>query len=103
MAIVKSYLFKTLILLSIIGNAIVLSMDRYPIDEKTHILLGDLNLAFFSFFALEIVIKLSGYGFKFYFKDKFNWFDSAVVLVSAVDEVLKYTDESKFPIVKNYR
>jgi hypothetical protein len=32
--------------------------------------------------------KLIGEGFKFYLREKFTWFDSTVVLVSAVDIIL---------------
>lgn len=46
------------------------------------------NLSFFAFFSFEIVAKLIGEGFKVYFKDKFNWFDSAVVAISAVDIII---------------
>lgn len=88
-----------MILFSIIGNAIVLSLEKYPMDEDVDTILDQINLGFFSFFAFELVMKLSAYGFKYYFKDKFNWFDTAVVLVSSIDEILYYSSISKF-IVK---
>ena len=47
-----------------------------------------LNLYFFGFFVFELIAKLAGYGLKLYFKDKYNWFDCSVVLVSAIDVVL---------------
>lgn len=52
-------------------------------------LLENLNLFFFGFFIFELITKLASSGLKQYFKDKFNWFDSSVVLVSAVDVVLQ--------------
>lgn len=96
LAIVRSYIFNILIVLSIFGNAVVLSLEKYPIDLKTDETLQQINFGFFVFFALELIIKLSAYGFKFYFNDKFNWFDCAVVLVSAVDEILLFTNVSKY-------
>ena len=50
-----------------------------------------LNLGFFTFFVAELILKLSAYGFKQYFHDRFNWFDTAVVLVSIVDVFLQYS------------
>jgi len=50
-----------------------------------------MNLAFFSFFMFELVAKALGQGVTLYFKDKFNWFDSGVVLVSAIDVILEYS------------
>ena len=84
------------------GNAIVLSMDQFNLDEDLAQVLEYCNLGFFSFFVLELVIKLSGFGFRFYFRDKFNWFDSAVVCVSVIDVTLQYTSISKFLPFKNF-
>jgi Ion transport protein len=42
---------------------------------------------FFGFFIFELITKLAGYGLKLYFRDKFNWFDSSVVIVSAIDVI----------------
>ena len=44
-----------------------------------------MNLFFFAFFCFELFAKLLGEGFKKYLRDRFNWFDSAVVIVSAID------------------
>lgn len=79
-------------MLAIIGNAIVLSMDHYPIDPYMDNMLEIFNLTFFAFFVMELLLKLSAYGFKFYFRDKFNWFDSGVVFVSSLDVILSYSN-----------
>jgi len=81
--------------ISIVGNAIVLAMDKYPIDRDIEYKLETLNLTFFSIFAFELIVKLSAFGMKFYYRDKFNWFDSLVVLFSAIDVTLTYTNISK--------
>jgi hypothetical protein len=53
---------------------------------------------FFAFFSFEIIAKLIGQGFKYYFKDRFNWFDTIVILLSAVDIIVglvfKYTEDT---------
>lgn len=86
-------------LVCIIGNAIVLALDRYPIDESADENLESANLAFFAFFGFELIIKMTAYGFKFYFRDRFNWFDSFVVFVSCLDVALTYGNISKFFLV----
>jgi hypothetical protein len=53
------------------------------------------NLAFFSVFGLELVLKLTGLGVRFYFRDKFSWFDSVVVFVSLIDIILQYSKIGK--------
>lgn len=50
-----------------------------------------LNLGFFLFFCIELISKLIGQGLQHYLRDKFNWFDAIVVIVSAVDISLLYT------------
>jgi hypothetical protein len=37
-----------------------------------------------------MIIKLIGYGFKPYCRDKFNLFDGFIVLVSSVEVILSY-------------
>ena len=54
-----------------------------------------MNLIFFGFFVFELLSKVIGEGFKFYLRDQFNWFDSSVVLVSAVDVILVYSNQNK--------
>jgi hypothetical protein len=61
--------------------------DANKTYEKT---LENLNLFFFAFFCFELFAKLLGEGFKYYLRDRFNWFDCAVVLVSAIDISLLY-------------
>jgi len=35
-------------------------------------------------------LKLVGRGFKYYLKDKYNWFDGLVVFISSIDIVTSY-------------
>ena len=52
-------------------------------------------MSFFGAFALELILKLLAYGFKYYFKDKFNWFDGLVVIFSALDVILSYAKSTQ--------
>jgi hypothetical protein len=36
------------------------------------------------------VSKILGEGFKLYLRDKYNWFDAAIVLISAIDTSTVY-------------
>ena len=40
------------------------------------------------YFTFELAISLLGNGFEFYYAEKYNWFDSGVILVSAIDIAL---------------
>lgn len=91
LAIVKNRLFSIIVVLSIIGNAVVLSMDHYPIDQDFENTLESFNLTFFTIFVVELILKLIAFGVRYYFKDKFNWFDSGVVVVSCIDVILTYS------------
>ena len=53
-----------------------------------------INVGFFTFFCLELVLKLIGRGFKYYLQDKYNWFDGLVVIISAVDIIISYSIEA---------
>jgi hypothetical protein len=47
-----------------------------------------INILFFGFFCFEIAAKIFGEGFKFYLRDKYNWFDAGVVFISTIDILL---------------
>lgn len=85
----NSKYFQTITILLIIANSITLGIS-YRDSEKDKIL-ENMNLAFFSFFVLEIIIKITGRGITNYIKDKFNWFDSSIIILSGVDIVLTNT------------
>lgn len=44
-----------------------------------------MNITFSIFFCMEMVIKMVGMGFKGYFWDTYNIFDSVIVMTSLVD------------------
>ena len=83
--------FRSSIVCLIIGNTFVLSLDRFPIEKKEENVLEILNYFFFSCFALEMIIKLIGLGFKLYTKDRFNVFDGIIVIISSVEIILSQT------------
>jgi hypothetical protein len=75
----------------IFGNDITLALSSHPENIERENIVEKLNLMFSGFFMVELFIKLVGQGFRYYFEDKFNWFDSTIVIFSAVDISLEYT------------
>jgi hypothetical protein len=69
----------------VLANSLTLAMSKYPMDEIYEKRLELCNLIFFGFFCFELLSKLVGRGFAIYFSDQFNWFDSAVIVISALD------------------
>jgi hypothetical protein len=96
--IVLSSLFQAFIVLCIIGNIVVLAMDRYPIPKNETSYLESFNLGFFLVFFVEMILKLSGLGLKQYFKEPFNAFDCLIVIISLVDISLSYSHISKYNV-----
>ena len=88
MNISLSMSFKVFIILCIIANTVILALDRADRSNETIEILDYINLAFYSIFALEMIIKVIGLGIKEYFKDKFNGFDFAIVIISSIDVAL---------------
>jgi len=75
----------------IVGNSIVLAMDKANIDrERTNIIYLSNNI-FYGFFASELVMKLLSQGFKFYLRDHYNWLDCFIIAVSSFDIALENT------------
>lgn len=83
--IINSAFFKLISLLAIFSNIIVLGLVKDNSSKEYDNVLEGMNLAFFSFFVFELGVKVIGQGIKLYLKDRFNWFDCGVVIISAID------------------
>ncbi len=59
--------FSPFITFCIIGNTVVLSMDRYPISNQETTILENLNTFFSTVFFFEMLLKMLGMGLKHYF------------------------------------
>ena len=81
----------------IVSNTISLALDHYPPNPQEDMITSHLNLAFTIIYLLEMLMKLTAFGFKGFFRDTFNIFDSFVVLSSIVDffvERFAHTEDS---------
>jgi hypothetical protein len=72
-------------ILSVIANTIVLSLDRYGISELELALMTKLNSVFTYLFITELGMKLIAIGVKKYLSDKMNYLDGTVVLLSIIE------------------
>ena len=84
-AFVTDARFNNVVLVVIVLNTIILSMDHHPIDPDFALFLEMANFVFTIFFALEMVVKLVGLGLADYVSDRFNVFDGFIVIMSFVE------------------
>lgn len=89
--IANTALFGFFINLCILLNTIVLAYDKHPVNELLMEKFELINLFFFFVFLVEMIIKMLGFGFKYYFKDRFNTFDALIVAISIIDVTMFYT------------
>lgn len=69
-------------------NTICLALDRYGIDETTSTFLTWANKVFTYIFISELGLKLLGLGPIKYLKDKMNYLDGTIVLLSIVELIM---------------
>lgn len=70
-------------------NTILLSLDQYPaLDQSTQNAFDVLNTIFTVIFTVEAVLKIIGLGVSAFVADKFNLFDSAIVLISLIEMMI---------------
>ena len=88
-SLVKSEYFEQFMTLLILGNTVVLAMERADASETYVNGLEDANLYFTYAFIAEMVIKHVALGFRGYWSEQFNAFDGVIVLFSVVEIIVK--------------
>lgn len=83
--IVKSSVFDSLMLGSVLLNTFLMSLDAYGLSEDTKNKYEFYNLIFTWIFIIEMIIKLLAIGVPKYVKEPLNILDGAVVLLSVVE------------------
>lgn len=76
--------FELFISSIIMLNTILLCMDYAGASEQYNDILAKINIPFCVVFAVEVVIKLIGFGFTFYFSMASNIFDFIVTIASII-------------------
>lgn len=75
--------------LCIIGNTVLLALDRYPMSIRTIYVQEKINDIFYIIFLAEMFIQMMAQGLKPYFSNSFNSFDFVVIVISTVDFILQ--------------
>lgn len=81
----KSGFVENTMTLCVLANTIVLSIDHYGIDNATSNLLSSFNTFFTIIFAVEMFFKIVAIGIVKYLRDKMNYMDGTIVLLSLVE------------------
>nr|XP_046232646.1 voltage-dependent T-type calcium channel subunit alpha-1G isoform X2 [Scatophagus argus] len=79
-------------------NVIAMSMEHYKQPEELTEALKICNYIFTLIFVLESVFKLVAFGFRRFFKDKWNQLDLVIVLLSIMGITLEKIEEASLPI-----
>uniref|UniRef100_H3CN28 Voltage-dependent T-type calcium channel subunit alpha n=1 Tax=Tetraodon nigroviridis TaxID=99883 RepID=H3CN28_TETNG len=79
-------------------NVIAMSMEHYQQPEELTEALKICNYIFTLIFVLESVFKLVAFGFRRFFKDKWNQLDLVIVLLSIMGITLEKIEEASLPI-----
>ena len=78
--------FTTLFISAIvISNIVTLSLNRYGMSAEQEDTLSGMNTSFTIIFAIEMGLKLVGLGVKHYSRDKMNYLDSFITLLSIIE------------------
>ena len=77
-----------MVLLAIVLNTSFMCADRYGQSSEVEDMMNKSNYFFVGFFTIEMVLKITAYGFNYYWYVNWNKFDFIVVILSlvAVDE-----------------
>lgn len=86
--VLQSGWFSLLSLFMIIANTAVMAAASYPMDPAWAAASETLNISFTFYFAMELLVKLTGLGPRRYIKDRMNQFDALVVAASLVEVAL---------------
>ena len=91
--LVKSAIYDNALLLCVLMNTIVLTLDGY-LDENERLVLNEFNFSFTIIFAGDMFLKLYGMGVEEYTRDSMNVFDAIIVILSFVELAIKEEDET---------
>ncbi|XP_048104998.1 voltage-dependent T-type calcium channel subunit alpha-1I-like [Alosa alosa] len=89
--IVESKYFNRGIMIAILINTISMGIEHHEQPEELTNILEICNIVFTSMFALEMVLKLTAFGFFNYLRNPYNIFDGIIVIIS-VCEIIGQSD-----------
>ncbi|XP_069593700.1 voltage-dependent T-type calcium channel subunit alpha-1I [Ranitomeya imitator] len=88
-SVCTSHYLDIFITIIICLNVITMSLEHYSQPKSLEIALKYCNYMFTTVFVLEAVLKLVAFGFRRFFKDRWNQLDLAIVLLSVMGITLE--------------
>jgi hypothetical protein len=82
--IVQSQAFEYVVMSAIVINTFFLCIDYHGKSDELAQILDRSNLSFVVFFTVEMTLKITAYGFKYYWYVNWNKFDFVIVIMSLV-------------------
>lgn len=90
----------------IVCNTLVLALEWYGQSKAISISFENVNFIFAVIFTLEIIMKIIGYGLRF-FKDPWNNFDITIVFITLIGIILNTTNNNEIgpqtTIIRSFR
>ena len=83
----KQPIFQIFIFICIIGNGVIIALDRVNISQKEKDINEILNFVLVCIFIIEMFISIIGNGKEFFY-DKMNIFDLIIVLISLIEVII---------------
>ena len=74
-----------LVTLAIVTNTAILSVDHYGISASDAATLDAMNTVFTYFFLVELALRCIGIGYSDFLRDRMNYFDTIVVVLSVIE------------------
>ncbi|MCI4385501.1 hypothetical protein PGIGA_G00051090 [Pangasianodon gigas] len=90
-SIVESKYFNRGIMIAILINTISMGIEHHNQPEELTNVLEVCNIVFTSMFTLEMILKLTAFGFFEYLRNPYNIFDGIIVIIS-VCEIIGQSD-----------
>lgn len=88
----KTATFQAFIIACIVGNMVVLSADRFPIDLNELRVWDSINTAFFVVFWVEMIVMIIATKIKEYVWDKYNVLDAIINFLGIIEIGLTYSN-----------
>jgi voltage-gated sodium channel type IV alpha len=98
--------FEVVITIFIVLNTVCLAVEHDGMNEKFRQALNNANHAFTAIFILEMVLKITAFGFRGYVRSRWNIFDGIVVCISIIDVIIEIsttTDNGDLSILRSFR
>ncbi|XP_048848386.1 voltage-dependent T-type calcium channel subunit alpha-1I-like isoform X3 [Brienomyrus brachyistius] len=86
-SIVESKYFNRGIMIAILINTISMGIEHHDQPEELTNVLEISNIVFTSMFTLEMILKLTAFGFFSYLRNPYNIFDGIIVIISVCEIV----------------